>query len=176
MTMIETAYTSGKFYSTTSSSGTVTLDPLYVKQYITSYTTPYYSDAVWRIVLLLGCVPSALLFYKVVFMPESARYTALVKGDAAQALKDLEKEAHVKLTDGSAYTDVKVNNSSSAPRKMPAGQFFRKYGVWLLGTSLSWFLLDIAFYSLGFYQGLVYTAVGFVPAAGTLSAIHSTYL
>ena len=177
ISMIENAYEGlnsvGKFPSSTKN-GVVTLDPLYVKQYILNYTTPIEADAIWRIVLLLGCAPAAALFYKVLVMPETTRYTALVKGDAVRAIKDLEQEAHIKVA--SNYAEAAVVNNSRPPNYLPAREFFRKYGVWLLGTSLSWFLLDVSFYAQGLYGSVIYSDVGFIPAAGAMSAIHETYM
>ena len=159
-------------YSSVDSKGVVTLDPLHVRQYFLNYTTPQEADCIWRIVLLLGCFPAIALFYKVLRMPETTRYTALVKGDAEQAARDLEAQ-----TRGKAPSDpVEAKNNSKPPKYLPAREFFRKYGVWLLGTSSSWFLLDVAFYSQSLYGPIIYGVVGFVPAATTMSAIHETFM
>ena len=158
-----------KYFPAWESNGVITLDPLYVQQYFADLTTPYEADAIWRIVLLAGCFPAIILFAKVLYMPETTRYTALVKGDVQQAAKDLEAMTH-----GSVYADKKLNNNVQA-QHLSAGQFFRKYGVWLLGTSSSWFLLDVAFYSQSLYGPIIYGAVGFVPDPSTMSAIDETY-
>ena len=157
-------------YSSVDSKGVVTLDSLHVQQYILNYTTPYESDCIWRIVLLLGCFPAIALFYKVLHMPETTRYTALVKGDAEQAAKDLEKQTH-----GTVYADKQgLNNIPS--QHLSTSEFMRKYGVWLLGTASSWFFLDVAFYSQSLFGPVIYGLVGFVPGATYMSAIHETFM
>ena len=50
----------------------------------------------------------------------------------------------------------------------------RNHGAQLLGTSMSWFLLDVAFYSQNLFQKDVFTASGFVPPANRMSALEET--
>jgi PHS family inorganic phosphate transporter-like MFS transporter len=54
-------------------------------------------------------------------------------------------------------------------------EFFRRHGLHLLGTTSCWFLLDVAFYSQNLFQRDVYTAVGWIPAAKTLSAVEEVF-
>ncbi len=54
-------------------------------------------------------------------------------------------------------------------------QFARKHGLHLIGTCSTWFLLDIAFYSQNLFQKDVLTAVGWLPKAGTMSALEEVY-
>ena len=50
-------------------------------------SAPPLADMVWRTVLAAGSVPAMLTFWWRVLMPETARYTSLIKGDAAKTLK-----------------------------------------------------------------------------------------
>ncbi|CAM9457934.1 unnamed protein product [Phaeothamnion confervicola] len=47
------------------------------------------ADYVWRAVLLFAALPTALTLYTRAMMPETPRYTMLVKGDNTQAAKDI---------------------------------------------------------------------------------------
>ena len=53
-------------------------------------------------------------------------------------------------------------------------RMLRNHGAQLLGTSMSWFLLDVAFYSQNLFQKDVFTASGFVPPANRMSALEET--
>lgn len=53
--------------------------------------------------------------------------------------------------------------------------FAKKHGLQLLGTTSTWFLLDIAFYSQNLFQKDVFSAVGWLPAAATMSALEELF-
>lgn len=121
-------------------------------------------DFVWRIVLMFGAVPAALTYYWRMKMPETARYTALVAGNhkkaAADMAKVLETEKPVEIS--SSTLPVKLPNSSYG---FFSHEFLKRHGLHLLGTSSTWLLLDIAFYSLQLTQKDVYPAIGLIPKA-----------
>ncbi|CAB4271107.1 unnamed protein product [Prunus armeniaca] len=135
-------------------------------------------DFVWRIVLMFGAVPAALTFYWRSKMPETARYTALVEGDHEKAKADmakvLEKDIPVAAVKGDSDSKVLVDPNSSYG--LFSREFLRRHGLHLLGTSSTWFLLDIAFYSLQLTQKDVYPASGLLPKASTMNAIEEVYL
>ncbi|MCD9641875.1 putative inorganic phosphate transporter 1-7 [Datura stramonium] len=54
-------------------------------------------------------------------------------------------------------------------------QFVSRHGLHLLGTTITWFLLDIAYYSHNLFQKDIFSAVGWIPAAKTMSAIEEVY-
>ena len=51
----------------------------------------------------------------------------------------------------------------------------KKHGAHLLGTATTWFLLDIAFYSLQLTQNDVYPASGLLQKASSMNAIEETF-
>jgi len=53
--------------------------------------------------------------------------------------------------------------------------FLRRHGLHLLGTTSTWFLLDIAFYSQNLFQKDIFSAVGWIPPAETMNAIEEVY-
>ncbi len=54
-------------------------------------------------------------------------------------------------------------------------EFARRHGLQLLGTTTTWFLLDIAFYSQNLFQKDVFTAIGWLPAAKTMSGLQEVF-
>ncbi|KAL2628906.1 hypothetical protein R1flu_013592 [Riccia fluitans] len=130
------------------------------------------ADFVWRIILMFGALPAALTFYSRSKMPETARYTALVEQNEEKARRDMEKVLD------------QVFDPSEAPietleREKPYGlfskKFLRRHGAELLGTTTTWFFLDVAFYSQNLFQKDIFTAVGWLPAASTMSALEETF-
>lgn len=94
-------------------------------------------DFVWRIVLMFGAVPAALTYYWRMKMPETVEIS-------------------------SSTLPVKLPNSSYG---FFSHEFLKRHGLHLLGTSSTWLLLDIAFYSLQLTQKDVYPAIGLIPKA-----------
>ncbi|XP_028780760.1 probable inorganic phosphate transporter 1-5 [Neltuma alba] len=134
---------------------------------------PKQADYVWRIILMFGAVPAAMTFYSRAKMPETARYTALVARNAKQAAADMSKVLQVELQadEPTKSTERGSNNSFGLFSKA----FARRHGLHLLGTCATWFLLDIAFYSSNLFQKDIYTAVGWIPPAAEMNAIHEVY-
>eukprot|EP00249_Psilotum_nudum_P018478 c26824_g2_i1 orf=1-1521(-) len=128
------------------------------------------ADFLWRIILMLGSIPAMLTYYWRMRMPETARYTALVAGDTRQATKDMATVLNIDLDD-----EVKPEAHKSPQYKLFSRQFLRRHGTQLLGTASTWFLLDIAFYSGNLSQKDVFTSVGWLPPASTMSAIEEVY-
>ncbi|KQJ94692.1 inorganic phosphate transporter 1-6 [Brachypodium distachyon] len=134
-------------------------------------STPPQADFVWRVIVMLGALPAALTYYWRAKMPETARYTALVANDAKKAAADMSKVLQVDLAE---EEDVVVNENR--PYGLFSGEFVRRHGRHLLGTSATWFLLDIAFYSQNLFQKDIFSAVGWIPAAATMSALDELHL
>ncbi|KAE8709231.1 putative inorganic phosphate transporter 1-4 [Hibiscus syriacus] len=152
------------------------------KAFLAAYPAPPFSesqvlstqpqgDLVWRIVLMFGAVPAALTYYWRLKMPETARYTALVQGDKKKAAADMAKVLETDLTVDE--TSNKVDPKSSYG--LFSSEFAKRHGLHLLGTSTTWFLLDIAFYSLQLTQNDVYPASGLLHKASSMNAIEETF-
>ncbi|ORX97491.1 phosphate transporter [Basidiobolus meristosporus CBS 931.73] len=117
-------------------------------------------DYVWRLMLAFGCVPAIFTVYFRLTMPESPRYTLEVNGDAEKAAEDLRGIMDIEEKDHleAQHKIAKVNSQQPT--------FAQHFGQWknlkvLLGTSLSWFFLDIAFYGLSLNQSYVLQAIGY---------------
>ncbi|KAI4306978.1 hypothetical protein L6164_030213 [Bauhinia variegata] len=153
-------------------------------------------DFLWRIVLMFGAIPAALTYYWRMKMPETARYTALVEGNhhkaAADMAKVLDTEIAVEESGSRAAVDmvkvldinIAVEEAGSGPAANPnpspsygflSSEFINRHGLHLLGTTSTWFLLDIAFYSLQLAQKDIYPATGYVDKASKMNAIEEVH-
>lgn len=132
-------------------------------------SVPDSSDFVWRAILMFGAVPAAATYYYRLKMPETARYTALVEGDAKRAAQDMAKVLKVDEIHETAVRSEKIQYT------LFSREFNRRHGRHLLGTTSCWFLLDVAFYSQNLFQKNVYSAVGWIPAAKSMSAVEEVF-
>ncbi|ORX89288.1 phosphate:H+ symporter [Basidiobolus meristosporus CBS 931.73] len=122
-------------------------------------------DYVWRLMLGFGCVPAIFTVYFRLTMPESPRYTAEVKGDLEQAAKDLE-EVYGQQSKEQIESEKHTPEQPVSSHHESHITFTQHFGQWknlkvLLGTSLSWFFLDIAFYGLSLNQSYILQAIGY---------------
>lgn len=131
-----------------------------------------HADFVWRIIFMLGAVPAALTYYWRMKMPETARYTALVAGNAKKAAQDMTQVLAVELVAEQEKVDQIVSAESYG---LFSAEFLKRHGAHLLGTTTTWFLLDVAFYSQNLFQKDVFTAVGWLPKAGQMSALEEVF-
>ncbi|KAJ3685376.1 hypothetical protein LUZ61_014540 [Rhynchospora tenuis] len=129
-------------------------------------------DYIWRFILMFGAFPALMTYYWRMKMPETARYTALVAKNAQQAAADMAKVLQVKITEEQENTEqVKPSKDYGFFSR----EFFQKHGWHLLGTSMCWFLLDIAFYSQNLFQKDIFTAINWIPKANTMSAMEEVF-
>ena len=115
-------------------------------------------DYVWRICLGFGAVPAVLTIYFRLTMSESPRYTAHVLHDA-EAANAAVKSA---LTTGG---EVEEHHKTGKETLGSWKDFSTHFGQWrnlkvLLGCSISWFVLDVAFYGLNLNQSSVLDSIG----------------
>lgn len=81
-------------------------------------------------------------------MPETARYTALVEGDHKKAVEDMAKVLDKNLHSEESNIRIAIRPLESRSYGLFSSEFLNRHGLHLLGTTSTWFLLDIAFYSL----------------------------
>ncbi|KAJ9169605.1 hypothetical protein P3X46_017774 [Hevea brasiliensis] len=132
------------------------------------------ADYVWRIILMFGALPAALTYYWRMKMPETARYTALVAKDAKQAAADMSKVLQVDI-EAEPQKIEKLNQETANSFGLFSKEFVRLHGLHLLGTTTTWFLLDIAFYSQNLFQKDIFSAIGWISSAKTMNAIEEVY-
>nr|AAU84429.1 phosphate transporter 5 [Oryza sativa Japonica Group] len=139
------------------------------------------ADYAWRIVLMFGAIPALLTYYWRMKMPETARYTALVAKNDKKAAADMARVLNVELVDEQekAAAATAAAAEEEAARREQYGlfsrEFARRHGHHLLGTTVCWFVLDIAYYSQNLFQKDIYTAVQWLPKADTMSALEEMF-
>ncbi|KAL3507654.1 hypothetical protein ACH5RR_033036 [Cinchona calisaya] len=132
------------------------------------------ADYVWRIIVMFGAIPAALTYYWRMKMPETARYTALVAKNAKQAANDMSKVLQVEL-EAEQEKVGKFSQERGNDFGLLSKQFFQRHGLHLLGTTSTWFLLDIAFYSQNLFQKDIFSAIGWIPPAKTMNALEEVF-
>jgi PHS family inorganic phosphate transporter-like MFS transporter len=135
-------------------------------------STPAEADYVWRIIVMFGAIPALLTYYWRMKMPETARYTALVAKNAKQAAADMSKVLQVELEAEQEKVEDRGQGNDFGLFSM---QFVRRHGLHLVGTTTTWFLLDIAFYSQNLFQKDIFTAIGWIPKAKEMSALDEVF-
>ncbi|KAJ7954715.1 Phosphate transporter [Quillaja saponaria] len=132
------------------------------------------ADYVWRIILMFGAIPALLTYYWRMKMPETARYTALVAKNVKQAAADMSKVLQVEIE----AEQVKIEQLGRNKGKdfgLFSSEFLRRHGLHLLGTTSTWFHLDIAFFSQNLFQKDIFSAIGWIPKAKTTNAIDEVF-
>ncbi|KAJ1746090.1 hypothetical protein LPJ78_005985, partial [Coemansia sp. RSA 989] len=134
-------------------------------------------DYVWRIIIGIGCIPGVATLYWRLTMEDSKRYQLeTAKAAAANADEDMlrekllakqEFENQLQTSRDEEYT-VDNSHASSAQIAQPrrAKTFMQYFSEWrhlkvLLGTSIAWFALDVAFYGINLNSSVVIEAIGF---------------
>jgi len=135
---------------------------------------PRESDYIWRIVLLVGAFPAAMTYYWRMKMPETPRYTTLVAKNAKKAATDMSMVMGLDIE----AEEEGVRKLADAPSNsfgLFSMEFLRRHGLHLFGTTSTWFLLDIAFYSQNLFQKDIFSKIGWIPPAKTMSGIREVY-
>ncbi|TFB01245.1 hypothetical protein CCMA1212_006880 [Trichoderma ghanense] len=128
------------------------------------------ADRSWRIVVGFGAIPACLALYYRITIPETPRYTFDIQNDIEKADADI--RAYVSSKSKSDYS-IKRSRSTTLtteqPLDVPAASWpdvASYFGAWknfkvLVGTTMSWFFLDLAYYGLGLNNSLVLSAIGY---------------
>ncbi|CAI0628723.1 unnamed protein product [Linum tenue] len=72
--------------------------------------------------------------------------------------------------------EEKIEEISETQFGLFTKQFARRHGLHLVGTAVCWFLLDIAYYSSNLFQKDIFSAIGWIPPAKTMNAVHEVYV
>ncbi|TFK75147.1 phosphate permease [Pluteus cervinus] len=119
-------------------------------------------DFIWRILIGLGCLPGVVALYFRLTIPETPRFTMDVERNVQQAASDI----HNVLTTGQFDRDEDAPVIRVEAPRQSTSDFWSHFGQWqnlkvLIGTSYSWFALDIAFYGLGLNSSIILQTIGF---------------
>ncbi|KAJ8547236.1 hypothetical protein K7X08_010822 [Anisodus acutangulus] len=137
-------------------------------------STPPEADLVWRIILMFGAIPALLTYYWRMKMPETARYTALVAKNATKAAADMAKVLNVEI-EAEKDKIEKIVSEKGNNFGLFTKQFLHRHGLHLLGTTSTWFLLDIAFYSQNLFQKDIFSKIGWIPHPETMNALDEVF-
>ncbi|CAL1716624.1 unnamed protein product [Somion occarium] len=132
-------------------------------------------DPMWRILIGLGCVPGVIALYFRLTIPETPRFTMDIERNIQQATKDVQTV----VGEGHKVDPVVKVDRVLAP-KATRRDFAAYYSKWsnlkvLIGTSYSWFALDIAFYGLGLNSSIILSAIGFGAPDKSLTGTAAVY-
>ncbi|OLN97524.1 Repressible high-affinity phosphate permease 1 [Colletotrichum chlorophyti] len=140
------------------------------------------ADRSWRIIVGVGAVPACIALYYRVTIPETPRYTFDVEQDVEKADADIraymaskskgdvdpELQARMRKEAGPAY------NTPSASYRDAWAYFtqWKNFKV-LMGTALSWFFLDLAFYGLGLNNAVILQVIGYADGDTFYKKLHN---
>jgi len=130
-------------------------------------------DAMWRLLIGIGCVPGCIALYFRLTIPETPRFTMDIERNIHQASNDITNV----LTTGNSEVDPDAVVQRAQAPKASWADFVHYFSQWkngkiLIGTAYSWFALDIAYYGLGLNSSIILQAIGFgtPPQKGALGA------
>ncbi|GJM93681.1 hypothetical protein PR202_ga10263 [Eleusine coracana subsp. coracana] len=135
-------------------------------------STQQAADYMWRIVLMIGAVPALATFYWRMKMPETARYTALIEGNAKQAATDMTNVMEIQID---AEQEKLAMFKAANDYPLLSWEFARRHGMHLIGTATTWFLLDIAFYSQNLTQKDIFPAIHLTDKAENVNALQEVF-
>ena len=141
------------------------------------------ADRSWRIIVGVGAIPACLALYYRITIPETPRYTFDVQLDVEKADADIRayvsNKAHgeVDIVQMPSRNQYITGPSLKAPQASWADfcAYFRewKHLKVLIGTSMSWFFLDLAFYGLGLNSTIVLHAIGYADGATLYDKLYN---
>ena len=101
-------------------------------------------DAMWRILIGLGCVPGAFALYFRLTIPETPRFTMDIERNVQQASADIENILKGK-SEGNPDVIVQRAQAPKASWNDFINYFSQRKNLKvLIGTSYSWFALDVS--------------------------------
>jgi PHS family inorganic phosphate transporter-like MFS transporter len=132
-------------------------------------------DKIWRVLIGFSLIPAFAVLYQRLTLPESRKFT-LTKDShdnlAAEDHKEVDhKEKDLESNDSPRVEPVDAHEGGErhgviASKKASWHEFLIYFKEWshlrvLLGTMLSWFFVDIAFYGINLNQSVVLAQIGY---------------
>ncbi|KAI1362997.1 major facilitator superfamily domain-containing protein [Xylaria arbuscula] len=141
------------------------------------------ADRCWRIIIGVGAVPAVFALYYRITIPETPRYTFEVAKDVEKAAADI--KAYVASQSEGEVDEIKqarMKKVASPALAIPAASWSDAYGYFkqwkngkvLIGTTLSWFFLDFAFYGLGLNNQVILQAIGYAKGDSLHAILHNS--
>jgi len=132
-------------------------------------------DGVWRIIIGVSLVPAFGTLYQRLTLPESEAFLKTRnQQDPESEIGELKEEQAVedKKTESTTVESNSEPATSSPGNSAHFKEFIEYFSEWrhakiLIGTCMSWFLVDIAFYGINLNQNVVLTQIGFAGKEGS---------
>ncbi|CAB4433416.1 unnamed protein product [Rhizophagus irregularis] len=121
-------------------------------------------DYVWRIIIGIGIIPATIALYFRLTIPETPRFTIDVQGNVDKAAHNIK----FALEQGKYIEKYEIESEYRIViQKATWKDFIHHFGQWengkvLLGTSVTWFAHDIAYYGIGLNNAIILEAIGYV--------------
>lgn len=137
---------------------------------------PKVLDTTWRVIIGVGAIPGCIALYFRLTIPETPRFTMDIERNIQQATQDVDTF----LTTGTFVVDPDAVVQRAQAPKASRRDFMAYFGQWsnlkiLIGTSYSWFALDIAFYGLGLNNSIILQTIGFGKPPSDLKGGFAVY-
>ncbi|KAJ7234736.1 major facilitator superfamily domain-containing protein [Mycena rebaudengoi] len=128
------------------------------------------TDGVWRIIVGISLIPAFGTLYQRLTLPESTRFIA--SQEKAQDVTEIDKKQEKSATNSAEEAQEIVEIEEVLKKKAHFREFITYFSEWrhaklLIGTSASWFFLDIAFYGINLNQNVVLQQIGYDGKTGT---------
>lgn len=137
---------------------------------------PLNLDYVWRICIGLGAVPGLLAVYFRLTIPETPRYTLDIENNVDQAASDIKGILNKKDDTDGYHVNIVQDKPKSSWKDFKA-YFSQSQNLRvLLGVSIAWFSLDIAFYGLNLNNSIVLKAIGYSDGDNPYEVLFKTSL
>ncbi|KAI1763726.1 phosphate permease [Hypoxylon sp. FL1150] len=137
------------------------------------------ADRSWRIIVGVGAFPACFALYYRITIPETPRYTFEVAKDVEKATADIkaymasQSEGEVDEITQARMKKLAVNVPSASWHDLYCYFTQWKNAKVLIGTTLSWFFLDLAFYGLGLNNQIVLQAIGYADGDNLYSILFN---
>jgi PHS family inorganic phosphate transporter-like MFS transporter len=137
---------------------------------------PKHIDRIWRVIIGLSLVPAFAVLYQRLTLPESRKFTLTKESADNLAASEHHKEVDHKEKDLESNDSPRVEPADAheggerhgviASKKASWQEFLHYFKEWphlkvLLGTTLGWFFVDIAFYGINLNQSVVLAQIGY---------------
>ncbi|CAK5282091.1 unnamed protein product [Mycena citricolor] len=138
--------------------------------------SPNHIDYAWRLLIGLGCVPAAMALWFRITIPETQRFTMDVQRNMVRAAEDIQGALHAgqRYRQGEAHLGEEMTVRARAPRR----ETFKFFGRWenlkvLIGTTWSWFAIDVSYYTLGLNSTAILQAIKFRASDSIYGNLHN---
>ncbi|MCL4344908.1 MAG: MFS transporter [Candidatus Thermoplasmatota archaeon] len=124
----------------------------------------------WRLMLAFGALPAIYVVYLRRKLMETPRFSLQVEGNRGKAEQAIDKITRGVSSSGNAA-------ATSAVARLQTKDYMkalRKYLIFVLGTTISWFIFDMAFYGTTLNNGFILSSIGYGSVKSLRGTIFNT--